>query len=102
MDPIDLGNMDADQVANFVLITGATDQEAIGYLESTGHELQAAVELFFAVGGGGQGIISSYLVNNSVRILSRRSAALFDCLNATPHYLRPTRLALNSFQPISR
>lgn len=39
-----------DTVANFLVITGATEAQALQMLEATGYQLQDAVELFFAAG----------------------------------------------------
>lgn len=40
-----------EQVANFIAVTGATEVQAFQMLEATGHDLEHAVQLFFAAGG---------------------------------------------------
>jgi len=46
--------METDEaVAEFIAATGAPADEARGYLEMAGGELQAAVSMFFDMGGGG-------------------------------------------------
>jgi hypothetical protein len=52
--------MDAESVANFVGITGASDEQAVQMLSMTDGNLEQAINIFFAgamddVGGGGGG-----------------------------------------------